>query len=36
MEDLRIVRVIQVGEDAKKLAVNVFDCRREVLWELPA
>ncbi len=36
VEDLRIVRVVQMSKHAKKLAVNVFDCRRKVLWEFSA
>lgn len=30
MEDLLVVSVIEVGEHAQKLAVDVFDSRREV------
>ena len=36
VEDLRIVRVVEVREDAQKLAVDMFDGGREVLRELAA
>ena len=36
MEDLGIVRMVQVGEDAEELAVDVLDCRGEVLREVAA
>ena len=31
VEDLGVVRVVEVGEDAQKLAVDVLDGRGEVL-----
>ena len=31
MQDLWVVRVVEVGEDAQKLAVDVLDGRGEVL-----
>lgn len=31
MQDLRVVRVVEVSEDAQKLAVDVLDGRGEVL-----
>ena len=36
MEDLFVVRMVEVREDAEELAVDVLDRRGEVLREVPA
>jgi hypothetical protein len=34
MEDLRVVRVVEVSEDAEELAVYMFDCGGKGLGEV--
>ena len=36
VEDLGVVRVVEVREDAEELAVDVLNCRGEVLREVAA
>jgi hypothetical protein len=36
MENLRVVRVVYVREDAQELAVDMFDCGGECLREVVA
>ena len=36
VQDLLVVRVVEVREDAEELAVDVLDCRGEVLREVAA